>query len=344
MERREISFRIYRYNPQVDRTPFYDNFRIAVEKGITILRALNHIKEQLEPRLTFRAFCQAGICGSCAVRINGVSRLACTTQVWDVLTGSGDDPILIEPLGNLEVIRDLVVDIDPVMDKLKRHHSWVRPAIPEEEMGRKEHIVSDGEFETINAASDCILCGSCYSECSMMEVNRDYISPPVLLKAFRMNNDTRDTLACQRLREVTTDNGLWDCAHCYKCMEHCTKKIPIMEGIHRLREEAFERGMTHSEGARHAQAFFDDIRDIGRLREVTLPLRTKGVLGSVGMVPLAIRMGLKGRKPPLMVKRIPDIERVREIYSRLEANRDRGAAGAIHGLPLQPAARGGGCP
>ncbi|WP_298267192.1 succinate dehydrogenase/fumarate reductase iron-sulfur subunit [Geobacter sp.] len=321
MERREVSFRIYRYNPQADRTPFYDNFRIAVEKGITILRALNHIKEQLEPRLTFRAFCQAGICGSCAVRINGVSRLACTTQVWDLLTGSGDGPILIEPLGNLEVIRDLVVDINPIMEKLKRNYSWVRPAIPEEEMGRKEHLVSDGEFETINAASDCILCGSCYSECSMMGVNRRYISPPVLLKAFRMNNDTRDTLGCERLREVTADNGLWDCTHCHRCTEHCTKKIPIMDGIHRLREEAFERGMTQSEGARHARAFYDDIRDLGRLKEVTLPLRTKGMLGSLKMLPLALRMGLKGRRPPLLVKRIPQIERVREIYSRLEANR-----------------------
>ncbi len=321
MERREVSFRIYRYNPQVDRAPFYDNFRIAVEKGITILRALNYIKEHLEPRFTFRAFCQAGICGSCAVRINGVARLACTTQVWDVLTGSGDDPILIEPLDNLEVIRDLVVDINPIMEKLKRNQSWVRPAVPEEELGRKEHIVSDEEFETINAASDCILCGSCYSECSMMGVNRDYISPPVLLKAFRMNNDTRDTLACERLRKVTIDNGLWDCTHCYKCAEHCTKKIPIMEGIHRLREEAFARGMTHTEGARHARAFFDDIRTIGRLKEITLPLRTKGVLGSVGLVPFAIRMGLKGRKPPLLVKPIPDIERVRGIYDRLEADR-----------------------
>lgn len=318
MERREVSFRIYRYNPQVDRQPFYDNFKIAVEKGITILRALNHIKEHLEPRLTFRAFCQAGICGSCALRINGVSRLACTTQVWDELAGRGDEPILIEPLHNLPVIRDLVVDIDPVMEKLKKNYSWVRPAIPEEEMGRCEHRVSDAEFEVINAASDCILCGSCYSECSMMEVNPRYISPPVLLKAFRMNNDTRDTLGCERLRQATTDSGLWECAHCHRCAEHCVKHIPIMDGIHRLREEAFERGMTRSEGARHAQAFFDDIRSTGRLREATLPVRTKGLAGSLRMLPLAARMGMRGRTPPLLVRPIPGIERVREIYRGLE--------------------------
>ena len=324
MERREVSFRIYRYNPQVDRTPFYDNFRIAVEKGITILRALNHIKEQLEPRLTFRAFCQAGICGSCAVRINGVSKLACTTQVWDELGENGEDRILIEPLNNLEVIRDLVVDINPIMDKLKQNYSWVRPAIPQEEMGRKEHLVSDGEFEAINAATDCILCGACYSECSMMEVNRSYISPPVLVKAFRMNNDSRDTLACERLERVASDNGRWDCTHCHKCTEHCTKKIPVTDGIHRLREEAFERGMTDSEGARHARAFFDDIRDLGRLREATLPLRTKGMVRSLRMVPLAVRMGLKGRTPPLWVRPIPEIDRVSEIYSRLEESRSNG--------------------
>jgi len=343
MERREVAFRIYRYNPQVDRQPFYDNFKIAVERGITILRALNYIKEHLEPRLTFRAFCQAGICGSCAVRINGVSKLACTTQVWDELTGSGDDPILVEPLNNLPVIRDLVVDIDPVMEKLKQNYSWVRPAMAEGEMGRKEHCVSDGEFETINAATDCILCGSCYSECSMTEVNPRYISPPVLLKAFRMNNDTRDTLGCERLQQVSGDNGLWDCAHCYKCAEHCVKHIPIVDGIHHLREEVFARNMTRSEGARHAQAFFDDIRSTGRLREATLPLRTLGVVKTFRMVPLAAKMGMKGRTPPLLVKPIPDIERVRKIYDRLAAKRDGEAVGAIHELPLRSAPRSGGC-
>ena len=246
MERREVSFRIYRYNPQVDRHPFYDNFKVAAERGITVLRVLNHIKENLEPRLTFRAYCQAGICGSCAVRVNGVSKLACTTQVWDELAENGDEPILLEPLNNLEVIRDLLVDIDPLLEKLKSNSSWLTSSIPEQQMGHKEHIVSETEFEVIDSASDCILCASCYSECSMMGVNRRYISPPVLLKAFRMNNDTRETLAGERLKQVTADHGLWDCTHCYRCVEHCCKKIPIMDGIHRLREEAFERRMSGS--------------------------------------------------------------------------------------------------
>jgi succinate dehydrogenase / fumarate reductase iron-sulfur subunit len=91
-----------------------------------------------------------------------------------------------------------------------------------------------------------------------------------------------------------------------------------MDGIHRLREEAFERQMTKSEGARHARAFFDDIRDSGRLKEVTLPLRTKGVAGSLGMIPLALKMGLKGRTPPVFMKSIPGIKQIRELYRKLE--------------------------
>lgn len=315
MERKEVAFRIQRYNPQVDCAPFFDNFKIFVEKGITILRALNHIKEQLEPRLTFRAFCQAGICGSCAVRVNGVSKLACTTQVWDEL--HGDEPILIEPLKNLPVIRDLLVDMDPMMEKLTQNQGWLVPATSEEQMGCREHFVSDEEFEVINTATDCILCASCYSECSMSGVNSRYISPPVLLKTFRLNNDTRDTQGADRLKCVTKDHGLWDCTHCYRCVEHCTKKIPIMDGIHRLREETFERTMADTEGSRHAQAFFDDIRDSGRLKESTLPLRTKGVAGSFGMFPLAVRMAVKRRIPPLFPHKIPEIERVREMYRKL---------------------------
>lgn len=318
MNVREVSFRIYRYNPQVDRMPFYDNFRIAVEKGITVLRALNQIKDYLEPRLTYRAFCQAGICGSCAVRVNGVSRLACTAQVWDELSEDENTPILIEPLNNLEVIRDLVVNIDPIMDKLKENYCWVKSTLPEEEFGCKEHRVREEEFEVIERATDCILCASCYSECSMMEVNRRYISPPVLLKAFRMNSDTRDSLGCDRLRQVTSGNGLWDCTHCYRCVEHCSKNIPIMDGIHRLREETFEMGMTGSEGARHAQAFFDDIRDVGRLKEISLPLRTKGVAGCLGMLPMALAMAKKRRTPPLLAKRIPGLKDVAGHYAKLK--------------------------
>ena len=315
MEQKEVSFRIQRYNPQVDRAPFYDNFKITVEKGITILRALNHIKEHLEPRLTYRAFCQAGICGSCALRINGVSKLACTTQVWDELRG--DNPILVEPLNNLPVIRDLVVDIDPLMNKLHQNRCWVVPSIPDAEMGCREHVVSEEEFEVINAATDCILCAACYSECSMSRVNPSYVSPPVLLKAFRMNNDTRDCHANDRLKVICADHGLWDCTHCYRCVEHCTKKIPIMDGIHRLREETFTRGLDDSAGSRHAQAFFDDIRNSGRLKEVSLPVRTKGVLGCLRMLPMTVRMAVKKRIPPLFAHRIPGLEQVRELYRKL---------------------------
>lgn len=315
MERKEVSFRIKRYNPQVDRVPFYDNFKITVEKGITILRALNHIKEQLEPRLTYRAFCQAGICGSCALRINGVSKLACTTQVWDEL--HGDNPILVEPLNNLPVIRDLLVDIDPLMEKLQQNRGWVVPSIPEAEMGACEHSIREEEFEVINAATNCILCASCYSECSMSKVNPDYISPPVLLKTFRMNNDTRDCHAVERLKVVSASHGLWDCTHCYRCVEHCTKNIPIMDGIHRLREETFERGMHSSAGSRHARAFFDDIRSSGRLKEASLPLRTKGFFGCFSMLHMTVRMAVKKRIPPLLAHRIPRLEQVKELYRKL---------------------------
>lgn len=320
MERKEVSFRIQRYNPQVDRAPFYDNFKIMVEKGITILRALSHIKEQLEPRLTFRAFCQAGICGSCALRINGVSRLACTTQVWDVM--HGDNPILVEPLNNLPVIRDLLVDIDPLINKLHQSRGWVVPSIPETQMGCREHTVSEEEFEVINAATDCVLCASCYSECSMSKVNPNYISPPVLLKTFRMNNDTRDCHSADRLKVISADHGLWDCTHCYRCVEHCVKNIPIMDGIHRLREETFERKLEKTAGSRHAQAFFDDIRESGRLNEMSLPIRTRGIFGCLGMLPMTLRMAAKKRTPPLFAHRIRKFKQVRELYRKLVRHSD----------------------
>src|SRR3989339_191865 len=142
-ERRELTFRIQCFNPEVDDKPSWRSYNVELEKGITILRAINHIKDKLDPSLTMRFFCQAGICGSCAVKVNGVSKLACTTQVWDEIPNCNVDGVIeVAPLANFKILRDLVVDIDPMIQKLRNHKTWTVTDIPEEEMGNKEHTVS----------------------------------------------------------------------------------------------------------------------------------------------------------------------------------------------------------
>ncbi len=317
-ERRELTFKVQCFNPEVDDKPSWRSYNVELEKGITILRAINHIKDKLDPSLTMRFFCQAGICGSCAVKVNGVSKLACTTQVWDeIATCNVEGVIEVAPLKNFKILRDLVVDIDPMIQKLRNHKAWTVPDLPAEELGIKEHAVSPEEFEVINPATDCILCASCYSECSLSEVSAQYISPLVMLKVYRMQADKRDTLNEERLQIAVQDGGIWDCTHCYRCVEACVKNIPIMDAIQGLRHESLRRKMDFTEGARHALAFEEDIESTGRLVEITLLPRTLGPLGALKQIPFALGMAKAGRVPPLFPHKSKDHGNLKRMIKQL---------------------------
>lgn len=321
-EMRDITFRVLRFNPQVDSKPYYDDYTIPVEKGITVLRALNYIKEHVDPTLSFRLFCQAGICGSCGMRINGISKLACTTQVWDELEKCKTPNVIkVEPLRNMPQIKDLIVDMDPMVDKMKKYSNWIESTMPESQMGEKEFLIAEEEFQEYDKATDCILCASCMSECSILRANKEYVAPAILLKSYRMNADSRDGIHDKRMEVLVQDHGVWDCTHCYRCQETCVKNIPIMDAIHGVREDALEmRGTKDSSGARHAEAFMDDIQKKGKLVEATLPVRTNGLGWTLkNLLPMAFKMVLKRRTPPPppLVKPSKGIKKFREEFQEM---------------------------
>lgn len=320
--KKDVTFRVFRFNPQVDSKPYFDDYTIPVERGITVLRSLNYIKEHIDGSVSFRAFCQAGICGSCGMRVNGLSQLACTTQVWDVLAKSREPGVIkVEPLRNLPLIKDLIVDMDPLVDKMKHYSNWVDSTMPEAEMGKKEFLISEAEFLRYDKATDCILCASCVSECSILRANKEYVSPAVLLKSYRMSVDSRDSLHEQRLAELVKDHGVWDCTHCYRCQESCVKSIPIMDAIHGIREDAIEsRGMKDTSGSKHAEAFMCDIEKKGKLIEATLPIRTNGVVWTLqNLLPMAVKMIMKRRTPPPppLVKSAKGIKIFRQMFREM---------------------------
>ncbi|MBM3422053.1 MAG: succinate dehydrogenase/fumarate reductase iron-sulfur subunit [Chlorobi bacterium] len=320
--KRDITLRVHRFNPQVDGKPYFDDYTIQVEKGITVLRALNYIKEHVDASVSFRAFCQAGICGSCGMRINGISKLACTTQVWDELDRCKEPGVIrIEPLRNMPLIKDLIVDMDPLVDKMKHYSNWVVSSMPESRMGKKEFLVSEEEFQKYDKATDCILCASCVSECTILRAHKEYVSPAILLKSYRMNVDSRDSIHDARLGELVKDHGVWDCTHCYRCQETCVKHIPIMDAIHGIREDALEvRGVKDSSGAKHAEAFMSDIEKKGKLVEATLPIRTNGMAWTLqNLLPMAMKMIMKRRTPPPppLVKPAKGIKKFREMFREM---------------------------
>ena len=320
--KKDVTFRVFRFNPQVDSKPYFDDYTIPVERGITVLRSLNYIKEHIDASVSFRAFCQAGICGSCSMRINGLSQLACTTQVWEVLEKSREAGIIkVEPLRNLPLIKDLIVDMDPLVDKMRHYSNWIDSTMPEASMGKKEFLISEEEFLRYDKATDCILCASCVSECSILRANKEYVSPAVLLKSYRMNVDSRDAIHEHRLAELVKDHGVWDCTHCYRCQESCVKSIPIMDAIHGIREDAIEsRGLKDTSGSKHAEAFMSDIEKKGKLIEATLPIRTNGVFWTLqNLLPMAVKMIMKRRTPPPppMVKSIKGIKVFRGLFREM---------------------------
>ncbi len=268
MEKREVSLKIFRFNPEVDREPYYDRFDIAIDRGVTLLRALMYIKNTLEPRLTFRAFCRAGICGTCGVRLNGKPVLACKTQLWKEFDRYDTTELQVDPLDNFPVIRDLVIDLNPMEEKLKKMNSYLVPAEEGSDF-QGETRMSPEELEEFEFTTSCILCNLCLSSCSVVPVDDTYIGPLFLAKAFRFASDKRDAERDRKV-ELALENGLWSCTHCNACLDACPTQTKPLKAIVRLRKKVVREQRDQSVGSRRARQYASDIYRYGQVNKVML--------------------------------------------------------------------------
>ncbi|MFN3598306.1 MAG: succinate dehydrogenase/fumarate reductase iron-sulfur subunit [Aquificaceae bacterium] len=194
---------------------YYESFQVPYEEGMTLLSALQKIKEEIDPSLTFRHFCRAGICGTCALMVNGFPKLACKEQVLPyVLFG---EEITIEPLKNFEVLRDLVVDKEKVIGKIKELRLWIKetkkdPRIPPE-LSRK-----------IENSADCILCLSCQAYCPQV-LEEKYAGPLFFAKLYRFYEDPREEDKALRISQAIKEGNLYHCLSCNKCNLVCPKEV-----------------------------------------------------------------------------------------------------------------------
>ncbi|WP_066052396.1 succinate dehydrogenase/fumarate reductase iron-sulfur subunit [Robertmurraya korlensis] len=293
---------------------WYQGYHLPYEKGRTVLWALTTIREQMDPTLVFTSACRHAICGSCAVTINGNAFLACKTSLDEVLETFQTPHLTFEPLKNFEVIKDLAIEWEPKMEKMEKVKPWLLPAEDgSKELGFKQ---SEEDYHQIAAPTDCILCGVCTSECNQLAVNDGtYLDPFILNRAYRFAVDSRDGSPEQHIQPVF-ENELWKCLHCMQCVSKCPKGIPLTEQIAYLRQESIRMGEVNNQGARHAFAFHDDVRSKGRLNEMTLPIKTDGLVNTaMRKVPFALRMIKKGKINPFhMPKAVEGIKGVREIY------------------------------
>ena len=223
------NFTIFRFDPAVDKQARYQEYAIDVEPTDKILDCLNKIRFEQDPTLVYRASCSHGICGSDAMVINGHIGLACQKLVRDYKTANN---FVIEPLPLFNVIKDLIVDLNPFFEK----HRFVRPyLINDDPVPKTERIQSTGEQKTIEPALRCILCASCTSSCPISRANPNYLGPAALLRAFRYICDSRDTAKGSRLAQVNSDDGAWGCKTMWWCTDVCPKGIPVTKCIGQIK-------------------------------------------------------------------------------------------------------------
>jgi succinate dehydrogenase / fumarate reductase, iron-sulfur subunit len=218
-----VTLRIQRYNPETDREPTYREYEVEVEPTDRVLDALNNVKWYQDGTLTFRRSCAHGICGSDAMRINGVNRLACKVLMRDV-----GQKITIEPLMGFRIIKDLVVDMEPFFAQFR---SVLPYLINDTRPPQRERLQSIEDRERFDDTTKCILCAACTTSCPSFWADENFVGPAAIVNAHRFIFDSRDQAAAERLEILNDREGVWRCRTIFNCTEACPREIRITQAI-----------------------------------------------------------------------------------------------------------------
>jgi succinate dehydrogenase / fumarate reductase iron-sulfur subunit len=291
------TLKVLRYQPESGEGPYWEQFNVDLDPSLSVLDGLLQAKDRDDGSLSVRCSCRAAICGSCGMKVNGSSTLGCKTQIGEAheqanrrkaddvpppmgadelpppgsANGSADNPIVIEPMGNMPVIKDLITDMESThWTKIRRVTPWL---LPHGEAPEREYVVEPESMIDITQSMACIQCGACVSSCLSMEADPDFIGPAALAKAYRFVGDPRDAETKERLHDLAHDpHGIYDCTHCFSCIDACPKGVAPMDQIMRLRRKAGEEGIEDpNSGHHHELAFVKIIEKKGTLDEVALP-------------------------------------------------------------------------
>lgn len=211
----------------------FESFRVPRRPSQTVLDVVTHIQQRLDPTLSYRYACRVGMCGSCAMTVNGAPRWTCRTHVDRVIEKG---VITIAPLRNLPVIRDLVTDMREFFDKWARAKGRFQGARTRRDDFEK--VVPESENrKAADAGIECIGCGVCYAACDVVAWNRDYLGPAALNRAWTLVNDDRERANPERLLAVAGDAGCHACHTHMSCSERCPKGISPTAGIAGLKRK-----------------------------------------------------------------------------------------------------------
>jgi succinate dehydrogenase / fumarate reductase, iron-sulfur subunit len=338
----EFTLRMRRYDPESGEAPYWDEHKVELEPHRSVLEGVLQAKARFDGSIGIRCSCRAAICGSCGVRINGEPGLACHTHLDHArASASADGVIEIEPMGNMPVIKDLIVDMDAVYwKKIQRVTPWLLAKQPVPE---REYVVPRESMVDITQSMACIQCGACVSDCLAMEVDPGFIGPAALAKAYRFVGDPRDAEQRERLVDLAQDpQGIFDCTHCFKCVDACPKDVNPMGQIMRLRRiaTADQHIVDVNNGERHEAALTTLVRDYGLLHEAEMPPRSYGgnswfaklhpaaAKELLSLLPIGIKAILRGKmsiKQAMLGHKLakPDLQAVQRIYQTVESRPER---------------------
>jgi succinate dehydrogenase/fumarate reductase iron-sulfur protein len=251
-----MKLKIFRFDPETGKQ-WYDTFPVEPVPGMTVLAALFAVQKTHDDSLAFRYSCRGAVCGTCAMLINKVPRLACRTQAARLLEGSLEtelapypalevavawDPaeeVLVEPLPHLPLIRDLVVDMEPFF----AFYRAVRPVFrPAGEAPARERPMEQEAVRVLEAYTNCILCGACFGACPVDARNPDYWGPAALAKLYRFHIDPREARDGSRLEQANAPEGWWGCEFHTNCRRVCPKGVPPNVAIGKARRELSGQG------------------------------------------------------------------------------------------------------
>ena len=229
------TFRVYRYNPDTKDNPTIDTYHVDMEQcGPMILDALIYIKDRIDPTLTFRRSCREGICGSCAMNIDGVNTLACTRGIGEV---KGD--VSIYPLPHMPVIKDLIPDLTNFYAQHASIMPWLETKTKAPEKEWKQSIEDRKKLDDLY---ECVMCACCSTSCPSYWWNSDkYLGPAALLHAYRWLVDTRDDTRNERLEELEDSFKLYRCHTIMNCAKACPKNLNPAKAIAELKKMMVEK-------------------------------------------------------------------------------------------------------
>ena len=233
----QLNVEIKRYNPETDDAPHWESYEVPAEPLDSALSLLLHVKWHIDGTLSLRKSCAHGICGSDAMQINGENKLACSVLVQDLVGKDAKDGTTIRfaPLPSAPVVKDLVIDQSRFFEKYRSVMPWLVTSGPNPE---RERLQSPDDFDLIEDATKCIMCGACTHSCPSTWADPEYLGPAAMLKAYRYTFDTRDAGEDERLGIVDSTEGLWKCYTIFNCVEACPKEIDITRWLSAMKRRA----------------------------------------------------------------------------------------------------------